>query len=249
MKKPNGGVRAARDSDIPIIEAWLPPDGDTLAMNWNTTKRVYRQDGMLVWEDATSQEPVAYFWGTLNTTDSILEVHPRQKSKGIGRAFVEHLLELSRSNGEPLLEIEAAPPSSETFWVKMGFEFPGDKRAQRIGRRMLNLPQPLPDGPRLEVRVSFFHETALYAVEQRHPALAEYVLFGAHDVNGAIVLSEKVACFSLEGGRDLAVRVEVEGRTVYFDKAKYPEGKALGVTRCENGYAISAVTVRIPESS
>ena len=248
MNKPNGRVRQARDSDLPIIESWLPePDqGDTLAVNWGLTKRVYKEQGMLVWEDGTSQEPVAYCWGTLNSTNSILEIQPEMKRKGIGRAFVEHLLEQSRANGEPLLEIEAAPPSSEAFWVSMGFVFAGDAEGRRIGRRILRLPQLLPDGPRVQVKVSFCNEAALYADAQRHPLLAEYVLVGAPDASGALVLSEKVACFDLVAGKDLVVRVEVDERTVYFDKAKYPEGKLLGITRCENGFSISAITVPTP---
>ena len=246
MNTPNGRVRPARDSDIPIIEAWLPTDlkSDTLAVNWGLTKRVYKEDGMLVWEDAASLEPVAYFWGSLNTTDSILEVHPARRRDGIGRAFVEYLLEQSRTAGELLLEIEAAPPSSEPFWRAMGFEFPKDEWEPRIGRRMLRHPQALPDGPPVQVKVSFFHESVKYNRESQHRPLAEYSLTGAYDVKGAIVLNEKVAYWSIGGGCDLVVRVEVDGRTVYFDKAKYSQGRALGITEGRNGFSISAVAVR-----
>lgn len=246
MNTPNGHVRPARDSDIPIIEAWLPTDAqvDSLAVNWNLTKRVYNEKGMLVWEDAVSLEPVAYFWGTLSTTDSILEVHPARRRDGIGRAFVEHLLEQSRANGEILLEIEAAPPSSEPFWRAMGFEFPRDEWAPRIGRRMLRQLQELPAGPHVQVNVSFFHESVKYEPAAQHRPLAEYSVTGAYDVDGALVLNEKVACRSFGGGRDLVVRVEVGGGTVYFDKAKYSEADALGIIQSRNGFSISALTLR-----
>lgn len=246
MNTPNGRVRPARDSDIPIIEAWLPTDrrGDTLAVNWDLTKRVYKEDGMLVWEDAATQEPVAYFWGSLNSTSSILEVHPARRRDGIGRAFVEYLLEQSRADGELLLEIEAAPPSSEPFWRTMGFEFPRDEWEPRIGRRMLSHEQPIPEGQLVQVKVSFFHESVKYAATPQQP-LAEYGLTGAYDVDGVLVLNEKVAYWSPADGRDLVVRVDVEGNTVYFDKAKYAAGGALGITRCKNGFAICAVAVPV----
>lgn len=246
MSTPNGRVRPARDSDIPIIEAWLPTDlrGDTLAVNWSLTKRVYEEKGMLVWEDAGTLEPVAYFWGSLNTTDSILEVQPARRRDGIGRAFVEYLLVQSRVDGELLLEIEAAPPSSEPFWRAMGFEFPKDEWAPRIGRRMQRRLQSLPEGPHVQVKVSFFHESVKYEPAAQHRPLAEYSVTGAYDIDGSLVLNEEVACWSLRDGRDLVVRVEVDGRTVYFDKAKYSEAEALGIAQGRNGFSISAVRSR-----
>jgi len=245
LSTPKGRVRPANDSDIPIIEAWLPTDvsGDTLAINWDLTKKVYARDGMLVWEDAITQEPVAYFWGSLNSTDSILEVHPSRRGEGIGRAVVEYLLEKARTARELLLEIEAAPASSEAFWTSMGFEFPQDQVGQRIGRQILRMPQQLPEGPHVQVKVSFFHESVLYGKEQPHTPLAEYLLIGAHDGDGSIVLNETVACFSLGNGRDLVVWLEVDGRTIYFEKAKYSEGEKLGITRCDNGFSISEVAL------
>lgn len=69
----------------------------------------------------TSGQPVAYCWGTLNTIDSILDVKPSHRGRGIGRNFVEHLLDESLAQREPLLLITCAPESSEGFWIRMGF--------------------------------------------------------------------------------------------------------------------------------
>jgi GNAT superfamily N-acetyltransferase len=244
LKMPPGRVRAACDRDIEIISGWLPKDAsvDSLAVNWNITKRVYLERGMLVWEDASTSEPVAYFWGSLNSTSSILEVRPSRRGEGIGQAFVDYLLEQSRANGEALLEIECAPPSSEQFWRLVGFEIDDEDR-RLIGRRILKLPQPLPDGPQVEVKVSFFHEAATYDRERKTAPLSEHVLTGVQGAGKVIILSEKVAHFDLPGGKDLAVRLEVDGREVYFNKAKYSEGAARGIMRCENGFSVGAVKV------
>lgn len=236
--RPKGFVRAAIDSDIPIIEAWLPTDNfsDTLAINWECTKRVYQCEGMLVWEDEITKRPVAYFWGSLNTTNSILEIQPSRRGEGIGNAVVEHLLDRSRLAGEPLLEIEAAPTSSEPFWRAMGFSFKGDI-FKRTGRRILVVPQALPAGPRVAVKVSFFSE--LTVADDQVQSIAVHELDGVRGADGVIRLSEKVACFDLYKG-DLFARVEVDGVCRFFNKTKSPAGILRGFSRCMNGFVLEA---------
>jgi GNAT superfamily N-acetyltransferase len=242
-----GWVREANDNDIKMIEAWLPKDKniESLAVNWKTTRAVYHEKGMLVWEDAATSIPVAYFWGSLNNTSSILEVHPGYRGKGIGREFVEHLIAISSARGELLLEIQCAPESSREFWLAMGFDVQANGldmfRSRLIGRRIVHLPQALPDERRVPVTITFLPETAAYSDAIVEP-LAEYIIYGVENpLTGAITLSEKVACFHLDHGQDLVVQIVIAGARVYRDKAKYAEAAALGITRCENGFAVGAL--------
>lgn len=137
----SGFVRKAADRDIPIIEAWLPRGQaiESMAVNWKTTLKVFHRVGMWVWEDGVTKEPVAYFWGSLASTNSVLEVRPEYRRCGIGRAFVQHLIDEMKGTGEELLEIECAPPSSKAFWHAMGFEIIPDGR-RLIGRRNIRFP-------------------------------------------------------------------------------------------------------------
>jgi hypothetical protein len=241
-------VRAARDSDIPIIESWLPKDESipSLAVNWKLTKKVYQEKGMLVWEDSTKKMPVAYFWGSLHSHDSVLEIHPAYRRKGIGRAFVEHLMDMSREQGEPLLEIECAPETSKEFWTAMGFDVREHGWSmygpQLIGQQILRLPRELPEGPQTPVTVAFLPESAAYGDSIVTP-LVKHELVGALAPSGGIALNERVAYFDLDDGKDLVIEIVVAGKRVYRGKAKYQEAKAIGVALCKRGFAVDTLNL------
>ena len=63
----------------------------------------------------------------------------------------------------------------------------------------------------------------------------------ARTATGSISLSERVFIFEdfyRRDHKDVVVVVEVDGREVYRDKAKYPEASALGVRRDGHGWFI-----------
>jgi GNAT superfamily N-acetyltransferase len=243
-----GHVRAARDSDIPIIEAWLPKDESvpSLAVNWKLTKKVYQERGMLVWKDSMTERPIAYFWGSLHTHDSVLEIHPAYRGKGIGRAFVEHLMAMSREQGEPLLEIECAPETSKEFWMAMGFDVREHgwtmHGPQLIGQQILSLPRQLPEGPQIPVTVAFLPESAAYDDSDVTPFVM-HALVGAATPSGGIELNERVAYFDLDDGKDLVIEIVVSGKRVYRGKAKYQEARAIGVEPCKRGFAVDTLNL------
>lgn len=238
-----GYVRSAVDSDIPVIESWLKqyPDVDSLAINWNTTLEIYTEKGMLVFEDAETKKAVAYFWGSLNSTSSILEVRADRRGNGIGQAFVSYLLKMAADAGEGLLRIDCAPASSEAFWRAMGFDIERD-HYHLLGKRILPIPRPLPPhADPVEVIVRFFLEQAAYK-EAGVLALVEYRPVAVKDQNGTVWLNEKLAYFD-PPEQDLVIELTLNGKNVYRDKAKYKEAEALGVIKCDNGYAIEKITL------
>lgn len=238
-----GYVRSAVDSDIPVIESWLKQYSgvDTLAMNWNITLKIYSEKGMLVYEDAATKEAVAYFWGSLNSTSSILEVRPDHRGNGIGQALVSYLLNMAVNAGEGLLRIECAPESSEEFWRAMGFDIERH-RHQLFGKRILPIPRPLPlPADPIEVIVRFFPEQAMHK-EASVRAFVEYHPVAVKDQNGTVWLNEKLAYFD-SPEQDLVIELTLDGKTVYRNKAKYKEAEALGVIKCDNGYAIEKITL------
>lgn len=239
--KPIGKVRPATLADMAIIEAWLPKDRSigTLAANWNLTTRIFREGNVCVWEDEASRKPVAYCWGSLNSHDSILEVQPEYRGQGIGRAMADFMLENSITNGEPLLEIQIAPESSEPFWKAMGFEtyWAGDSC---YGRRVLEIRRDIPTGILRPVVVAFLPERAAWTPDARPLAV--------HQVEGIEVRAENkiylgtmVAHFDLMNGEDLVVEVAVCGELRYRGKAKYDKAAAIGFQPCRNGFMISEV--------
>jgi hypothetical protein len=193
---------------------------------------------MLVWEDAGTHEPIAYFWGSLNSTSSILEVRPDRRGQGVGRAFANYLADQSLAKGELLLEVECAPESSASFWRSVGFDV-ARKDEKLIGRRILALSQVMPEGPKIPVKIRFLPEAALYYNDNRCAPFAVHEIEGVFEPSGRIVLSEKVACFDMDEGYDLVVHLEVAGKEVYFEKAKRQTARSMGVIPCENGYSIA----------
>jgi GNAT superfamily N-acetyltransferase len=131
-------VRWAVEDDIPIIEGWHQryPHAESLAVNWSTTLKVFRAQGMLVLEDVALSEPVAYFWGSLATGESVLEVRYDNRRKGAGAYLVEHLVEQARSERQPDLVVECSPLTSQFFWRQMGFTVT-QEGSKLIGRRRL----------------------------------------------------------------------------------------------------------------
>jgi GNAT superfamily N-acetyltransferase len=138
-------VRSAVEDDIPIIERWhtLYPDAESLAVNWSTTLKVFRAKGMLVLEDVALSEPIAYFWGSLVTGESILEVRYDYRRKGAGAYLVEHLVEQARSARQADLVVECSPLTSQFFWRQMGFTVTVEE-GKWIGRRSLAVTDSVP---------------------------------------------------------------------------------------------------------
>lgn len=235
-----GAVRPATDADMQSIEAWLPRDRSigTLAANWNLTQREFQKGQVFVWAEAETGSPVAYCWGTLNSHDSILEVQPAFRGRGIGQALVDFMIEASVRANEPLLEIQCAPESSESFWKRVGFET--DWRYGRCyGRRMLDLRRDVPDGVRVPVEVVFLPEHAAWKGDATPFAVRR--LEGVDSGFGKIELDALVAYFDPPQGGDLVVDVKVSGESWYRGKAKYGDAYAIGVRRCLNGFAVGEV--------
>ncbi|MDO8050077.1 hypothetical protein O3301_16525 [Janthinobacterium sp. SUN211] len=243
-----GRIRAAVDSDIAVIEAWLKRQRQsgvkTLEMNWNLTLKVYRNEGMLIYEDASSQEAIAYFWGSLSSTDSILEVRADQRGHGVGTAFVEYLLKQAHVDGEGLLCIDCGATESEDFWRKMKFDIE-DVGHQVLGKRILSIPRALPvSAEPVEVVIRFYPESASYKSDGV-PPLAEFRPSAVQDQQGIVWLAEKISCFDLDRG-DLVVEAILDGTSLCRGKAKHEQARTLGFFSCCNGYAIEKITPPLP---
>lgn len=137
MGSSNWTVRPATKADLTIIEQWLATTGelDSLAVNWPTTLRVFKERGMLVVADE-SDNAVAYFWGSLVTGDSVLEVRHDMRKRGIGAYLVTFLIRDAQANGASELMVECSPHTSAKFWEKMGFNILRIDR-KLIGKRSL----------------------------------------------------------------------------------------------------------------
>ncbi len=246
-----GFIRPAVDSDLPIIEAWLSEQKerseiDTLACNWEITKKVYRERGMLVYAADPAGEPIAYSWGSLNDESSILEVKASHRATGVGAKMVDYLIEQSRAANEPLLLIECAPSSSEPFWQRMGFDT-FDLYGRTLAKRVLCLERDLPQhGSPVGLTVRFSTEGFEFA---GFPCMVEHKPTAVKLPDGVIYLDQRLAHYEPRAfgqGGELVIEVSIEGRSspAFFGRCKYGPAADLGVERCENGFAIERISLR-----
>ncbi len=239
-------IRSAIESDIPVIEGWLwsqPREAESLKENWATTLSVFREEGMLVYENSASKEPIAYFWGSLHSTDSILEVRHNDRNQGIGRVMLNHLMSKAVEEGHGLLRVHCATVSSVNFFWAMGFQLEqGLYPAEHVlATKVLTIPRRLPvSGKSAEVIVRFFSQSASY--DKILPPLAVYRPVAKRTRAGRIWLAEKIACFDPQGSDHLMIELIVDGRPIYSGKATSLAAALHGVTKCENGYAIEKIT-------
>lgn len=243
----HGMIRSATDHDMELIGRWLLETSrsgvDSLWPNWRLTQKVHaKEKSVRVFVEGTTGEPVAYFWGSLNTSDSILDVRPSHRGRGVGRLVVDHLIEESRSLREPLLHITCSPESSEHFWNKMGFttEHAG---GSIWASRVIEIPNKLPEaGKQRDITVRFFDDAGAYGDA---PALSEYAVRGLEDEFGTIHLPRILACYEPRGSSALHVEIAMrrpdELLILHKSKCRNQAAVTLGVEDCLNGYCVAQI--------
>jgi hypothetical protein len=90
-------------------------------------------------------------------------------------------------------------------------------------------------GERAPYRISFFSTEERY----RDPPRAYAIFEGSAErlSDGSLQLPERAICFDPEEKRpsDPFVRIEIDGKELHFDKAKYDSSEVLGVKRDRDG--------------
>jgi GNAT superfamily N-acetyltransferase len=163
----------------------------------------------------------------------IMEVRPDKRGKGYGRALAEDWIRNMIAKGAAYLEIECAPSTSLGFWNKMGFRKLPSNNGKAYARRILHQTFELPQGEDVDVKISFFREEALYRKGIRPTAVHRPRAVKHGD---QIRLAERVIGMKSVPFEDVAVKIQVDDKTLYFEKAKYPEAKALGIRRYRGAF-------------
>lgn len=156
--------------------------------------------------------------------------------------MVAYMLMASVKNGNPLLEIQCAPETSAVFWESLGYATYTDGY-KVYGRRVLDMPQELPDGDPIAVKISFF--PTYFSELPRDVPLAVHNLF-AVEIPGTkrLMLSHVVAQYYLPDSKWLRVEVIFNDERIYDDLAKCDRAEDLGIRACQHGVAISEI--RLP---
>lgn len=213
----------ATDFDIQRIYSWLLEHDrrevhGSFLCNWNLTQLVHEDKKLFV--ATLDDEPIAYIWEDFG----ILEVREEFRKKGVGKQLVEYAMERAISNGRCAVSIECKPESSIPFWKKMGFEFYNENKASFVFKKSFDMPV---DGLLINVDIMFYPEQAKWAPQT--PPIKFFSPPAMLDNQGIIHLQYRVGTNIGKGG-DTMIRICIDGEDIYFDKAKYPEARAIGVT-------------------
>ncbi|WP_293977425.1 GNAT family N-acetyltransferase [Sphingomonas sp.] len=234
-------VLKATPADLTAVLAWLEQeyadDGEGFWCNRGIIEHALEYGDL--WVIRRGGEPVAVQVG--DYAADIVSVRKDCRRQGLGDALFAASLQRAIDDNVNVLSIECSPRSSWTFWERHGFERFGDLSewgtitARRILERSFDLPSGL---PLADVRIAFYPESATYGRSEIRP-IANHSLRGSRLDDGAIMLGRRVIglCDDEPAGKDLAVKIEVDGELRCFCKAKYEEAEDAGVRHDRKGGA------------
>ena len=226
MISTNGYIRFATKKDMKTIHNWLiRQDKDNVyesfLCNWNLTKEVYDKENIFVYIDNETDESVAYMWPNFG----IVEVRGDKRKQGLGSILVDFGIKYAIESGVTAIKIECAPITSVPFWRKMGFVFYTDKHAYFL----LNKEHSFPDvGNLVSVYIRFYPECKNWK-----PETAPLKIFSQTAMKtpeGNIYLKNRISIFKEDNwGGDPVIEINIDGKLLYLDKAKYPVASKLGI--------------------
>lgn len=222
-------IRLATDADLAEILAWSKQEFEddihgSFYCNANVIRFHHREGSLHVWADPASDKAVAYLTGPVTGPD-IMAVKSDRRGEGIGSMLADYMIQQAVEADVPVIEIECAPETSIPFWEGKGFTIFRDQYAYKI----IEKRNALPDGRPVSVRIGFYPERY-----KRDQTVAPYHIFEPDAVqiqSDVIVLGARATCFYDRRiiDHDVVVRIDVDGQTLYADKAKYEEAREMGV--------------------
>ncbi len=234
-------VQKATVNDLATVLGWLEREyaEDDVEGFWCNRSMIERalEDGDL-WVIRRDSEAVAFQVG--DYAADIVSVRKEHRRQGLGDALFAAALERAVEDNVNVLSIECMPRSSWPFWRRHGFERYGDMSewgkitARRVLTRSFDIPSDLPSA---DVAISFYPEAATYPRDV--PPISVYQVRGGRLDDGAIMLERRVIglCSDEPEGKDLAIKIAVDGVLRCFGKAKHDEAEEAGVTRDWKGSA------------
>ncbi len=227
-------VVKATPEDLVATLGWLKREHDEDGEGfWCNRRIIERAQGRDLWVIRCDGEAVAFQVG--DYAADIVSVRKDHRRRGLGDALFAASLHRARNDNINVLSIECTPRLSWAFWKRHEFVRFGDMSefgritARRVLARSFDLPEYLPS---VNVVVGFYAEDALYDPGSV-PPIAQHHLRGVKIGNNAILLERRVIelCDAVPDGRDLAVRIDIDGALRCFSKAKYKLAEEAGVIR------------------
>ena len=226
-------VQRGCSDDLAVVLGWLQQehteeDGEGFWCNRETIERALIKGDF--WVIRLDGQAVAFQVGEYSA--DIVSVRKEFRRQGLGDALFAASYNRAIASNVNVLWIECSPRTSWPFWQRHGFERYGDLSdfgritARRVLPRLFQIPSDLPI---IDVVISFCPHAAL--IQRDVPPISVHHVRGGRLASGAIILGRRVIglCQDEPEKEDIAIKIEVEGKQHFFDKAKYDDAKEVGV--------------------
>jgi len=118
------------DFNLEEIKKWLIEEDEKsnegFYCNWIVIEKAFKNKRLVTLD--FKESPIGFLvWsrGEICVSIDILEIKPKYRKKGIGKVFVELILEHFKQKGFMVTKLYCSPRKSERFWKKIGFtKFP-----------------------------------------------------------------------------------------------------------------------------
>lgn len=204
-------------------------DGEGFYCNIGVIKNSYNNEELFALSD--TGKIVAFAVVNYRFDPEIISVKKNLRHMGYGAKLAKFCEEQAKQNGKTaVLEIECAPSASIPFWQKMGFTLHKDGyHAYKILPKKNELSAAMPPA---NVQVNVYRENALYSQQNKQDYLiGNFYPSAIYTDDSTVAFHDRFISYvpELPNGTDLAIEILLEGKPIYFDKAKRSKGKALGI--------------------
>jgi len=233
-------VEKATKDDLAEILGWLElestaNDGEGFWCNRGVISNSFAEGSL--WVIRRAGRAVAFQVGDYEA--DIACVRQDAQRQGLGTELFEASLVRAVSAGVNVLSGECAPRSSFPFWQKHGFERFGDlsEFGRILVRRIISYRHDIPEGlPTVDVKIEFHPEDVLH----KGGSAADVFVHrpqARRSPDGSILLERRILGLAsdMPRGKDMVVKVTVDGEQLCFCKAKYNEARDVGVERDQDG--------------
>lgn len=244
-------IRLATQFDFDFISRWLKEEfcknGEGFWNNLSIIESHFKEGQLFVY--IHNNVAVGFITGPIDGPD-ILNVKKGYKRKGIGRKLFKYiLLEVIRRRIS-VIKIECNPESSINFWKKMGFLI--EKAYGRtLGYKIIEYKNNANKRKRFTLNIKTYSEE-IYINNDAEP-LFSYNLLAFLQNDNKLVFQKRLFLKKSELlnkiGKDLIISIEINGKKLFFDKAKRPQAEKIGIKESEHGYGyyIDYLSLKINE--
>jgi len=239
-------ISSATEADAQEVLNWLKeeqgfrPNGNGF-YSYDRIIAEHYSEGELKVAKTIDGYPVGFITGPACSPE-LLAVKRAFQRRGVGKQLLEYMILKAKSEGECAMRVEVTPSISIPFFQKLGFERARSSSSSGfLGWLKFESSLPVPEGKQVQVVIKFYNLDKKR--KSSAPPIQEHHDVAIQDASGLIHLTKRISLSypTDYSGNDRIVSIEIDGKQIYCDKAKYPQARLLGVKGHSHGFYIDVI--------